>query len=79
MVEEHVEAVDVDDIDPFLLSLIVNKKTLMNCTIDLGASNTIMLVEIMESFGLKVDTKKGRCCAIDSRQVSFIGTINSLP
>ena len=47
----------VEDIGPFLLSLIVNGKTLKNCMIDSGASNTIMLVKIMESLGLKVDTK----------------------
>ena len=47
----------VEDIDPFLLSLVVNGKTLKNCMIDLGASNTVMPMKVMESLGLKVDTK----------------------
>ena len=33
-----------------------------------------MPFKVMESIGLKVDTKKGRC-----REVLVIGTINSLP
>ena len=47
----------VEDIDPFMLSLIVNGKTLKNCMIDLGASNTVMPFEVMESLNLEVDTK----------------------
>ena len=47
----------VEDIDPFLLSLVVNGKTLKNCRIDLGGSNTVMPMKVMESLGLKVDTK----------------------
>ena len=69
----------VEDIDPFLLNLVVNGKTLKNCMIDLGASNTIMPMKVMESIGLKVDTVQGRCCAMDSREVLIIGTINALP
>ena len=51
----------VEDIDPFLLSLVVNGKTLKNCMIDSGASNTVIPMKVMESLGLKVDTKQGRC------------------
>ena len=69
----------VEDINSFLLSLIVNGKTLKNCMIDSGASNSVMPMKIMESLGLKVDTKKGRCCAMDSIEVSIIGSINALP
>ena len=47
----------VKDIEPFMLSLIVNGKTLKNCMIDSGASNTIMPFKVMESLGLEVDTK----------------------
>ena len=47
----------VEDIDPFLLSLVVNGKTLKNCMIDSRASNTIMPFKVMESIGLKADTK----------------------
>ena len=47
----------VEYIDPFMLSLIVNGKTLKNCMIDSGASNTVMPFKVMESLGLKVDTK----------------------
>ena len=36
----------VEDIDPFLLSLVANGKTLKNCMIDSGASNTVMLVKV---------------------------------
>ena len=69
----------VEDIEPFMLSLIVNGKTLKICMIDSRASNTIMPFKVMESLCLKVDTKQGRCCAMDSREVSIIGTINALP
>ena len=69
----------VEVIDPFLLSFIVNGNTLKNFMIDLGASNTVMPVKIMESLGLKVDTKQGRCCTMDLREVLVIGTINALP
>ena len=69
----------VEDIDPFMLSLVVNGKPLKNCTIDSGASNTVIPFKVMESLGLKVDTKQGRCCAMDSQEVSIIGTINALP
>ena len=47
----------VEDIDPFMLSLIVSGKTLKNCMIDSGASNTIMPFKVMEALGLEVDTK----------------------
>ena len=69
----------VRDIDPFLLSLIVNGKNMKNCMIDSGASNTVMPMKIMEYLGLKVHNKQGRCCVMDSREVLVIGTINSLP
>ena len=69
----------VEDIDPFMLSLIVNGKILKNCMIDSGASNTVMPFRVMESLGLRVDTKQGKCCAMDSREVLVIGTINALP
>ena len=47
----------VEDIDPFLLSLIMNGKTLKNYMIDSRDSNIVMPIKIMESLGLKVDTK----------------------
>ena len=47
----------VEDVDPFFLSLIINGKNLKNYMIDSGASNTMMFAKIMESLGLKVDTK----------------------
>lgn len=47
--------------------------------IDSGASNTIMPFKVMESLGLEVDTKQGRCRAMDAREVSIIGAINALP
>lgn len=43
-----------------------------------GASNTIMPFKIMESLGLKVETKQGRCCAMDLREVPIIVTISAL-
>ena len=43
------------------------------------ASITIMPFKVMESLGLEVDTKYGRCCAMDSREVLVMGTINALP
>ena len=69
----------IEDIDPFFLSLIIKGKTLKNCMIDSGASNTIMPFKVMEALGLKVDTKQGRCRGIDAREVLVIGTINVLP
>ena len=69
----------IEDIDPFFISLIIKGKTLKNCMIDLGASNTIMPFKIMEALGLKVDTKKGICRGMDAREVLVIGTINALP
>ena len=65
-------------VEPFFLSILVNGKTLKNCMIDFGASNIVMPFEIMKKLGLKVDTTQGRCCAMDKREVTFIGTINSL-
>lgn len=47
----------LQDIDPFSLSLIINGRTLKNCMIDSGASNTIMPFKFMEALGLEVDTK----------------------
>ena len=47
----------IEYIDPFFLSLIIKGKTIKNCMIDLGASNTIMPFKVMEVLGLKVDTK----------------------
>ena len=69
----------IEDIDPFFLSLIIKGKTLKNCIIDLGASNTIMPFKVMEALGLKVDTKQGRCRGMDAREVPVIGTINDFP
>ena len=51
--------------DPFLLSIIINGKTLKHYMIDSSASNTIMPFEVMEKLGLKVDTTQGRFCAMD--------------
>ena len=47
----------IEDINPFFLSLIIKGKTLKNCMIDSGTSNTIMPFKVMEALGLKVDTK----------------------
>lgn len=47
--------------------------------IDSGAYSNVMPFEIMKELGLKVDTTQGRCCAMDKREVTIIGTINSLP
>ena len=47
----------VEDIDPFMLSLIVSGKTLKNCMIDSRASNTVMPFKVMEALSLEVDTK----------------------
>ena len=38
-----------------------------------------MPFKVMEALGLKVDTKKGRCRGMDSREVPVIGTITTLP
>ena len=43
-------------VEPFFLSILVNGKTLKNCMIDFGASNTIMPFEIMKELDLKFDT-----------------------
>lgn len=69
----------IEDIDPFFLSLVVNGKVLKNCMIDSGASNTVMPFKIVEALGLKVGTKKGRCCALDFREVPIIGMISAMP
>lgn len=69
----------IENIYPFFLSLIINGKTLKNCMIKSGASNIVMPFKIMEYLGLKVDTKKSRCRAIDAREVLVIGTINVFP
>ena len=55
-------------VEVFFLSILLNGKTLKNCMIDSGASNTIMPFEIMKELGLKVDTTQGRCCAMDKRK-----------
>ena len=47
--------------------------------IDSGASNTITHFRIMGALGLKVDTKQGKCRAMDAREVLVIGIINALP
>ena len=47
----------IEDIDPFFLNLVIKGKTLKNCMIDLGASNTIMPFKVMEALGLKVDNQ----------------------
>lgn len=44
-----------------------------------ATSNIVMSVKIMEALGLQVDTKQGRWCALDAREVPIIGTINALP
>lgn len=69
----------IEDIDPLFLSLIINQKTLKNCMIDSGVSNTIMPFKVMEALALKVDTKQGRCRGMDAREVPVIGTITALP
>ena len=69
----------LQDIDPFFLILLIKGKTLKNCMIDSGASNTIMPFKVKEDLGLKVDTKKGRRRGMDAREVPVIGTINALP
>ena len=66
-------------VESFLLSILVNGKTLKNWMINSGASNTVMPFEIMKELGLKVDTTQGRCCAMDKREVTVIGTINAFP
>ena len=47
--------------------------------IDLGASNNIMPLKVMQALGLGVDTRQGKCRAMDAREVPVIGTINALP
>ena len=42
-------------VEPFLLSIFINGKTLKNCIIDSWASNTTISFEIMKGLGLKVD------------------------
>ena len=66
-------------VETFFLSILVNGKTLKNYMIDSGASNIVMPYEIMKGLGLKVDTTQGRCSAMDKREVTVIGTINTLP
>lgn len=46
----------LENIEPFFLSILVNDKTLKNCMIDSGASDTVKPFEIMKELGLKVDT-----------------------
>ena len=66
-------------IDPFFLSLIIKRKTIKNCTIDLGAYNTIIPFIVIEALGLNIDTKEGICRGMDAREVPIIGIINALP
>ena len=47
--------------------------------IDSGALNIVIHFKIMESLDLKVDTKKGRCCTLDSWEVPILGTISVVP
>lgn len=69
----------LQDIDPFFLSLIIKGRTLKNCMIDSGASNNIMPLKVMEALGLGVDTRQGRCRAMDAKEIPIVGTINALP
>ena len=47
--------------------------------IDSGASNNIMSFKVMQALGLGVDTRQGKCRAMDAREVPVIDTINVLP
>ena len=67
------------NVEPFFLSILVNGKTLKNYMIDSSASSTVMPFEIMKELGLKVDTTQGRCCAMDKREVTIIGTLMPCP
>lgn len=69
----------LQDIDPFFLSLIIKGRTLKNRMIDSGASNNIMPLKVMEALGLGVDTRQGRCRAMDTKEIPVVGTINALP
>lgn len=69
----------LQDIDSFFLSLVIKGRTLKNCMIDLGASNTIILFKVKKALDLRVDTKQGRCRAMDAREMLVIGSINAFP
>ena len=47
--------------------------------INSSASNNIMSLKVMEALGLGVDTRKGRCKAMDAKEIPVVGTINALP
>ena len=38
-----------------------------------------MPFKVMQALGLGVDTRQGKCRAMDAREVPVIGTINALP
>lgn len=76
---DYSSTIYIENIDPFFLSLIINGKTLKNCMIYLGASTTVIPFMIIEALGLKLDTKEGRCRAMDVREFLVIGTINYFP
>ena len=66
-------------VKPFLLSILVNGKSIKNCMIDSRASNPIMPFEVIKQLGWNIGTTQGRCFAMDKREVIVIGTINALP
>ena len=47
--------------------------------IDSGGSKNIIPFKVTEAPCLGVDTKQGRCRAMDASEVPIIGTINALP
>ena len=62
-------------LDPFYISLYINRCKLSNCIIDLGVSDNVMPYSIAKALDLNLTKVHGRCYSMDSKQVPLLGQI----
>lgn len=64
--------------DPFYMTLLINKKMVKKCIIDLGATINIISFEFMKDLGLWIDTTYGKFYSMDNRSILVAGIMKDV-
>ena len=60
---------------PLFVTIEVGNLALHNCMVDTGASSNIMLVNIMEKFGLQITRPLKNVCVLNNKLIPIVGPI----
>lgn len=63
---------------PFYISLYMGGYKLNNCIIDLGASDNVMPLQIMNSLGLSCMKNHDKCYSLESKSVPLVGQLKDV-